>query len=226
MNRKRLIILALMTALVLPACKNDTLDLQVRFDQVQGLKQGDRVLFEQSHIGDVKRVFYTEQGAFLVDIAIDHNFAAAATEHSRFVVVSDPVNTPAKALAMTHLRQGGTPLADKTVVQGTTEAALLVQKIFDGIESGIKSFEEQLHQFSKELGDIPESEEFKRLENEFNRLAEELKQSGRETRDKIKTEILPQLRQDMEDLRRRLRELGREEEIKPLEVKMEEIQRI
>ena len=224
MNKKLLIMLAV--TFLLPACKNDTLDLQIRFDQVQGLKQGDRVLFEQNHIGDVQRVFYTEQGAFLVDVAIYKNFAAAATEYSRFVVVPDPVNTPGKALAMTHLRQGGTALADKAVVEGSTEAAVLVQKIFDSIETGMKAFEEQLNQFSKELRDIPESEEFKRLENEFNRLAEELKQSGRQARDTIKQEILPQLRRDLEDLRQRLRELGREDEIKPLEDKMEEIQRI
>jgi hypothetical protein len=42
----------------------------------------------------------------------------------------------------------------------------------------------------------------------------------------MQKEILPRLEQELENLRKRLREKGREDELKPLEIKMDEIRRI
>ncbi len=62
--------------------------------------------------------------------------------------------------------------------------------------------------------------------NELRLLAEEMAHSGNAAQEKIKKEVLPQLRQETEKLREKLRELGREEEIKPLAVEFEKIQKI
>ena len=71
-----------------------------------------------------------------------------------------------------------------------------------------------------------ENEELKKLENELKRLAEEMKQSEQAVRKKIKEELFPQLKKEMEKLRKRLQEFGRENEMKPLEIEMEKIQKI
>lgn len=225
-RKKDLILLAVVLLSALSACNDNSFNLKIRFDQVQGLKQGDRVIFEQNHIGSVNRVSYSERGFFLVDIGLLKDFAGTATENSRFFIISDPQNREIKAVEMVHIRGGGALLQNNATVEGSTETALLFQQIFAGIEKGLESFEEQVRQFSKELEAIPESEEFKRLENELSRLAEEMKQSGQAVRQKIKEELLPQLKEEMEKLRKRLQELGREDELKPLEVEIEKIQRI
>jgi len=214
MLKKTLPLLLIATLFVIQACGEKDLNLKIRFDQVQGLKQGNRVVFEQNHIGDVNQVVYTEQGAFLVDISILNNFAASATEHSRFLIVSDPKHESNKAVEMIHIHEGGTLLEKNATVEGSTQSAVLFHQIFDGIEGGLKAFEEQVEQFSKNFRGIPESDEFKKLGLEYDRLTEELKKSGQAARKKIENELLPQLRKEMEKLRKELEALGHGDEIK------------
>ena len=223
--RKRILILLILPFVFL-ACKENSLNLKIRFNQVQGLKQGNRVIFGQNHIGTVKSLFYSDEGFFIADIAIKKDFTDAATEYSRFSIITDPQNQENKAVEMIQIRCGGTLLKNNATLQGSTETSILFQKLFGGIENGLKDLEKQFEQFSKDLKSIPETEEFKKLENELKRLAEEMKRSGQAVRQKIKEELLPQLKKEMEKLRKRLHEFGREDEMKPLEIEMEKIQKI
>jgi hypothetical protein len=223
--RKRILILLILPFVFL-ACKENSLNLKIRFSQVQGLKQGNRVIFGQNHIGIVNSLFYSDEGFFLVDIAIKKDFADTATEYSRFSIITDPQNQENKAVEMIQIRSGGTLLQNNATVEGATETSILFQRLFGGIENGLKDLEKQFEQFSKDLKSIPETEEFKKLENELKRLAEEMKRSGQGVQQKIKEELLPQLKKEMEKLRKRLHEFGREDEMKPLEIEMEKIQKI
>jgi len=223
--RKRILIF-LILPFVLLACKENSLNLKIRFNQVQGLKHGNRVIFEQNHIGTVKSLFYSDEGFFLVDITIKKDFADTATEYSRFFIITDPQSQENKAVEMIQIRNGGKLLQNNATVEGSTEISVFFYQIFGGIENGLKDFEKQFEQFSKDLKSIPESQEFKKLENELQRLLEEMKRSGQSMQQKIKEELLPKLKEEMEKLRKRLRELGREDEMKPLEIEMEKIQNI
>jgi paraquat-inducible protein B len=223
--RKRILIF-LILPFVLLACKENSLNLKIRFNQVQGLKHGNRVIFEQNHIGTVKSLFYSDQGFFLVDITIKKEFADTATEYSRFFIITDSQNQKNKAVEMIQIRSEGTLLQNNATVEGSTETSILFQKVFGGMENGLKDLEKQFEQFSKDLKNIPETKEFKKLENELKGLAEEMKRSGQAVRQKIKEELLPQLKKEMEELRKRLHEFGREDDMKPLEIEMEKIQKI
>lgn len=214
MKKKLPLSFILILPLILLACGENNLELKIRFDKIQGLKKGDRVVIDQNHIGDVNRVMYTDQGDFLVDVSILEDFAASATVHSRFIIISDPRQKEKKAIEMIHVQEGGPLLENNATVEGTTQSANLFQQIFEGIENGVRAFEEQVEQFSEDFKSIPESDEFKKLEDEFNRLTEGLKQSGQAARKKIETELLPQLRKEMEQLRRELDKLNREEQRK------------
>ena len=211
MKKKMLLLFVMVWPFFLSACGDNNLELKIRFDKVQGLKKGNRVMFEETHIGDVNRVVYTDQGDFLVDVSIVHDFVASATEYSRFTIISDPSKKEDKAIEMIHVREGGGLLKNKATVEGTTQSAILFQQIFEGIERGVRAFEDQVEQFSSDFKGIPESDEFKKLEDEFNRLTEGLKQSGQAARKKIETELLPQLRKEMETLRKQLDEFNRDE---------------
>lgn len=225
-HKKTIVLLPLILMFFFTACNGKTLDLTIRFDQVHGLVPGNRVLFGENNIGTVERVFYSDQGVFLVDIAIARNFANAATENTRFFIVADPQNTENKAVALVHIRKGGGLLQNNATIDGTTETAVLFKQLADGIEQGLRAFEEQLKQFSQDVQRIPENETFKELENELRLLTEEMKQSGQATREKIKEEVLPKLKEEMEKLRKQLRELGREAEMKPLDAEFDKIEKI
>jgi paraquat-inducible protein B len=222
---KRIFVLLILT-FVLLACKENFLNLKIRFHQVQGLNQGNRVIFGQNHIGTVKNLFQSDDDSFIVNIAIKKDFADHATEYSRFFIITDPRHKENKAVEMIQIRNGGKRLQNNETVEGSSENSVFFYQIFGEIGKVIKDFEKQFEQFSKDLKTIPESQEFKKLENELQCLLEEMKRSGQSVQQKIKEEFLPKLKEEMEKLRKRLHELGREDEMKPLEIEMEKIQNI
>ncbi len=221
---KRILILMVLP-LVFLGCKERALNLKIRYDQIQGLKEGDRVIFEQNHIGKVTGVFYSEEGYYIVDLAIKRAFANAATEHSKFFIINDLKNKGKKAIEMIQTRKGGSPLQDGAIVDGSDKYSAVFNQMWDDLEKGLQDLKKRFGQFLEDLSSVPESEEFKELEKELDRLAEEIMQSSKSAREKIKKELLPRLKEEIEKLRERLRKFGREEDIKPLEIRMEKIQR-
>ena len=219
---KRILILLLL-ALSFIGCKETGLNLKIRYDQIQGLKEGDRVIFEQNHIGQVVDIFYSEDGYYMVDVAIKKDFTNAITEHSKFFVTSDPLNNEKKAIEITQMPRGGTPLTDGATVIGSAKSSAQFNQMLDNFGKAFEDLKKQFEEFLDDLRKIPGSEEFKKLEKELDDLLEDIKKSGKEAREKIQKEVLPKLKRELEELRERLRKLGREEEIKPLEVQMEKI---
>ncbi|UCD31613.1 MAG: hypothetical protein JSV38_12595 [Desulfobacterales bacterium] len=223
---RKIIFLLFILLLTTLGCKEDVLNLKIRYDHIQGLQKGDRVLFEQNHIGVVKSVVYSKKGFYMVDIAILKNFANTATEHSRFFIVTDPQNKEKMAVEMTHARKGGSLLKNNTVLEGATKTSAFFDQFFDEFFEGFEDLKKEVEQLAKDFKGIPESEEFKKLEDELRRLKEDMVKSGEEVKEKIRTEFLPRLREEMEALRERLRKLGCEDELKPLEIEMEDLEKI
>jgi soluble cytochrome b562 len=222
---KRMLILLLLT-LSFIGCKEEGLSLKIRYDQIQGLKEGDRVIFEQNHIGQVVDVFYSEDGYYMVDVTIIKDFANAATEHSKFFVTSDPLNEGKKAIEITQTSRGGTPLTNGATVIGSARSSAQFNQMLGDFGKALEDLQKQFEEFLDDLRKIPESEEFKKLEKELDDLLEDMKNSGKEAREKIQKEVLPRLKRELEELRERLRKLGREKEVEPLEVQMEKIRKM
>ena len=223
---KRVLIL-LMLAWTFFACKEAGLKINVRYDEIQGLEAGDRVIFEQNDIGRVTGVSYDGDGHTVANLMIKNDFAGAATEYARFFVIRDPKNQERKAIEMVVTRSGGPPLEADATVQGSTRPSTLFGQASGRLEQGLESLKKDFEQFAEDLKGLPESEEWKRLEKELARLVEEMKQSGRSARETIQKELLPKLQEEIEKLRERLREFGREEEeMEPMEVHVEEIREI
>ncbi len=202
-------------------CKEGALDIKIRFDQIQGLKEGDRVIFEQNHIGEVTGAFYSADGYYVVDLAIERHFANAATEHSKFFIIVDPQNRGKKAIEMIQTQKGGLPLEDGATVQGSTKSSAVLGQTREDFEKGLGNLKKQFEQFFEDLRRVPESEELKKLEDEMERLVEEMKRWGRSLQEKIQKGLLPRLKEEIEKLREQLQKFGQEEELKPLETQME-----
>lgn len=162
----------------------------------------------------------------MADLAIKNYFANAATENCKFFIIADPQNTGRKAIEMIQTRRGGIPLQEGATIEGSTKFSAIYSKMSADFEKGLEDFKKQFEQFFEDLTDVPESEEFKKLEKELERLAEEMKRSSKLTREKIQKQLLPQLKEMIEKLRERLRQLGREEKLEPLEIQIEKMMEI
>jgi len=220
------ILILMMVSLVGLGCEAGVLNLTIRFDDIQGLKSNDGVIFETNRIGKVDGVTYTKDGTYRVELRIDKEFKNAATENARFFIVSDPQNKGHKAVKMIHTREGGKALQNNAVLEGSRKSSAIFERLEKDLEKGMESFRKEFNEFAEELKKIPDSEAFKSLEEALADLYDEMKRSGKEVREKIQKDILPRLEQELENLRKRLHEKGREDELKPLEIKMEEIRKI
>ncbi len=220
------VVILLIVSIISLGCGAEDLNLFIRFHQIDGLKSNDAVIFETNRIGRVKEVTYTNQGNYLVELMIHKAYTNEVTEHVRFFIVSDPQNNGPRALEMIQIQKGGTPLQNHTVLEGSSKSSAIIERLEKDLEKGVERFRKEFNEFSEELKKIPDSEAFKKLEDELGNLYEKMKQSGKEVREMMQKEILPRLEQELKNLRKRLREKGREDELKPLEIKMDEIRRI
>ena len=200
----RKLVVLLMLSFVLFGFKATGLNLTIRFNKVDGLKESDRVLFEQNHIGDVTRVFYTKDGNFLVDVTIKKAFINAATQHSKFFITVDPHYEGKKAVEILQLKDGGEPLKNDDTIDGSSEYSALLFQIMDDLEKKLEDLKKQLEKFPDEMRKIPKSDEYKKLKKELERLSEEMKKLEETAREKIRKEILPRLKQEMDNLKERL----------------------
>lgn len=222
---KKIVILMIVSMISL-GCEDKNLNLVIRFNHINGLKSNDGVIFKTNRIGAVDDVTYTKKGDYLVGLMIQKNYAGEATEHARFFIVSDPQNNGRSAVEMIQILEGGKPLLNDTVLNGSSKASAIIERLGKDLEKGTENIRKEFNEFAEELKKIPDSEAFKTLEDEIANIYEEMKQSGKEVREMIQNEILPRLEQELENLRKRFQEKGREEELKPLEIKMENIRKI
>jgi len=213
---KKLVVL-LILSFIFFGFKAADLNLTIRFNKIDGIKKSDRVLFEQNHIGDITRVFYTEDGRFLIDVTIKKTFTNVATRHSKFFITTDPQNEGKKAIVILQTKDGGEPLKEGAVIDGSSEYSALLGLMMDDLGTMLEDLKKQFEKIPDKIRKIPESEEYKKLKKKLERLSEEIKQAEKSAREKIQKDILPQLKQELEDLKERLRKFQKEES-KPLKV--------
>jgi Sec-independent protein translocase protein TatA len=222
---KKLLILMIVSIIGL-GCEAENLNLTIKFDHIDGLKANDGVIFEENQIGRVDNVTYTKEGDYLVDVMIYKTYMNAATEHARFFIVSDPQNSEQRVVEMIQILKGGKPLQNNSVLEGSSQSSAIIERLGKDLTKGMESFRKEFNEFSEELKKIPDSQAYKKLEDELDNLYDQMKQSGKDVKETIQKEILPRLEEELENLKKRFHEKGQGDELKPLEIKMEEIKNI
>ena len=222
---KKLLVLMIVSIIGL-GCEAENLNLFIRFDHIDGLKSNNGVIFETNRIGKVDGVTYTKKGDYLVELTIHKAYTNSVTEHVRFFIVSDPQNSEQSVVEMTQILKGGKPLQNNSVLEGSSNFSAIIERLGKDLTKGMESFRKAFNDFSEELQKIPDNQAVKKLEDELSNLYDQMKQSGKEAREMIQNEILPRLEQELENLKKRFQKKGREDELKPLEIKMEEIKKI
>ena len=205
----------------LAGCTDGTHDFKIRFHDVYGLKNSAPVYFEESVIGTVEKVAYTDAGNFLVSVAIQPEFVSAATTASRFYIDADLQGGTQKVLRVVQLEPGGQPIAEGTVVEGHTRYAVLYEQFAHQLGQNIAILESGINAFLDELQGIPESEQIKEIERQLDAIIADLGTMSREMKDRLEHEILPLIREKIEALRKRLEGSGGGKALDPLDQKMD-----
>lgn len=182
-------------------CLDNALTFQIRFTSLNGLEQGNRVLFQGNHIGEVVKVNYTDKGDYLVTVTILPDFTNATTQHSSFYIGPDSATPPAKAVFVEQTQAGGTIIPKGAIISGTQKTGY-----FDDL---IKEFREKAGSAETELRST-----LQELEEYFSQHSEEFNQSLNET--------LEQLSQQFEIFRDELQNVPNREEVKELEKNIQE----
>ena len=136
--------------LLLWGCWESSLNVQVRYADVSGLRQDDPVYFEENTVGKVEKVSYTEQGDYLVDITIAPEFKNAATVDSKFFIDYDPKDHQGKAVTILQARPGGEVLQKGAVVQGSVRTGFL-DELVSGIQRNATVIESEMRKAMQQL---------------------------------------------------------------------------
>lgn len=216
----RLVILPVFTAILFAACIDHTLEFKIRFDRVRDLHKDAPVLLDETPIGKVKEIAY-DSGDYLVGVAIEERFTAAATDASRFYIDtgSEPGGGPVVRVIQT--AKNGNRIEAGAVVEGQSKYAALYGHFARRFRQNLNSIESELDAFFQELKAFSESEQIKEIEKKLNDIIADLGDMSAEMKHKLETEILPFIKQQIEELRRRLEKTGEEEKLKYVDRKIE-----
>lgn len=208
MTLQRMIALAILH-LSLAGCGDRNLHLKVHYRNAEGLNPGAPVVFNNRPIGSVVAVDADPKGGYVVSIAVADKFAASATVASRFYLADLDMASGTKRIEIEQSTPGGHVLADGSVVEGAERITSLIPfgEIFRQFSEGLRGMREKAEQFQKDMQKLPNSEEGKRLQQEWQRLTEEIEKAQSQTEQSVKKNLLPKLEAEMERLRERFKRM-------------------
>jgi len=216
-------IFSVITALVLLGCVGTTYNFKIRFNDIQGLRENNRVFFDKTPIGVVTDVEYTDTGNYLVSVAVDDQYSSLPKDSSTFYIDSNPETEGETAVRIIQIKDGGNLIEKNTVVEGQSKYSAIYGQIAHNFRKNIHAMESEINEFIKGLQDFSESEQIKQIERQLDKILAEIENLSAEMKHKLETDILPRIKQHIEELRRRLKQIGKEEKLKYVDQKIETI---
>jgi len=211
------------TALVLIGCVWTTHNFKIRFNDIQGLRKNDRVFFDQTAIGEVTGIEYTDKGNSLVSVAVEDQFASLPKDSSTFYIDSNPETEERKAIRITQIKDGGNIIEKDAIVEGQSKYVSIFDQLVNKFRKDVHILEFEINEFIKGLQNLSESEQIKQIERQLDKILAEIENLSVEMKHKLEIEILPRIKEQLEDLRRRLEKIGKEEKLKHVDKKLETI---
>jgi paraquat-inducible protein B len=216
-------IFSVIAALVLFGCVGTTSNFKIQFNDIQGLRENDRVFFDKTPIGVVTDVEYTDTGNYLVSVAVEDQFSSLTKDSSTFYIDSNPETEDRKAIRIIQIKDGGNIIKKDAIVEGQSKYVAIYGQITNKFRKNVHVLESEINEFFKGLQNLSESEQIKQIERQLDKILAEIENLSVEIKHKLETEILPRIKQQIEGLRRRLEEIGKEEKLKYVDQKIETI---
>jgi paraquat-inducible protein B len=195
------------TALVLIGCIGITHNFMIRFDDIQGLRENDRVFFDKTAIGEVTGIEYTDTGNYLVSVAVEDQFSSLTKDSSTFYIDSNPETEDRKAIRIIQIKDGGNIIEKNTIVEGKSKYSAIYGQIANKFRKNVHVLESEINEFFKGLQNLSESEQIKQIERQLDKILAEIENLSVEIKHKL----------------RRLEQIGKEEKLKYVDQKIEKI---
>jgi ABC-type transporter Mla subunit MlaD len=203
----RNLIISALTALVLVGCFGTTHNFMIRFNDIEGLRKNDQVFFNNTPIGVVKDVEYTDSGSYLVKVAVEDQYSSLPKDSSTFYIDSHPEAEGQKAIRIIQIQDEGN----------------IIEKNAIKFRKNVGVIESEINEFLKGLQNLTEDEQIKQIERQLDKILAEIENLSVQMKHKLETEILPRIREQIEELRRRLGEIGKEKKLKYVDQKIKTI---
>jgi len=204
-------IFSAITALGLVGCAATTHNFMIRFNEIEGLRKNDQVFFDQTPIGVVTDVEYTDAGNYLVKVAVEDQYSILPKDSSTFYIDSNPENESQKAIRIIQIQDDGNIIEKNATVEGQTKYAAIYGQITNKFRKKARVMESEINEFFKGLQKFTEDEQIKQLERQLDKILDKIENLSVQMKHKLETEILPLIREQIEELRRRLEEIERRE---------------
>jgi len=228
-------------------CFDQDLEFSVRYQEVNGLNQGSSLVHDETVIGRVDEVVYTERGDFEVQVTIDEPHVALATDTALFVVASgpaaafagstgeagstggaDPLGDRKPVIELITDAQPGQPIADGAMVEGSTALSGFAQELQnqfstalgDSLGATLMSLAESVEQSVAALKEQNIDEYIALMDSELDRLLNEAETLSDSALQSLRNDILPRIKQSIEQLKQYVEGMGKEESIDQIEQKM------
>ncbi len=183
-------------------CQSGELHFNIRFDEIRGLKFGDKIFFEGNTVGDVGNIVYTQEGDYMVEAGIQPNFVNAATHDSKFYIADDPKTDGKKAIEIIQEKAGGKVLRDGETIKGSIKPTIF-KEIFghlhkkaihyqDQLDDDVEALKESLRRNSQELE--------KGLEDTLDELVRQFSSLSEKAQQVPDSQILKQLEETLNEL--------------------------
>lgn len=207
----------------LSGCGGD-LHFQIHFDQADGLKIGDALVLDGQTVGEVIALNKATQGGHVAEVALNREFAHAATENTRFFLAEDREHPEIHRIEMEQSRPDGKPITEDALVEGYSsrlQGLFPLGELFREFGNALRDLRGQVEQFRRNFEKVPDSDEARQLQEEWRRLMEEIQKAQSTAEGNLNQELLPKLREQLETLRKKLEALEKanpSSQGKPLEI--------
>ena len=216
-------IFSAITALILTGCIGTTHNFMIRFNDIEGLRKNDQVFFDQTPIGIVKDIEYTDTGNYLVSVAVEDQYSTLPKDSSTFYIDSNPENESQKAVRIIQIEDDGNIIEKNAVVEGQSKYVAIYGQIANKFRRNVRLMESEINEFFMGLQNLTEDEQIKQLERQLDKILSEIEGLSAQMKHKLETEILPRIKEQIEELRRHLEKIGKEEKLKYVDRKIESI---
>jgi hypothetical protein len=203
--------------LLLFGCSRDALELNLQLADSGGLQPGDAVVIGNQTVGRITAVEADGQNGYQAKLAIESELASGVTQSARFIVDEDPDNPGRARVEVLPGKASDALLADGATVRGSVKQMPFFPfgEILRSFTEGLGMLRDQVERFGADMRRVPESEEARKLRDEWARLLDEIHRAQAATEDSIKKDLLPRLQQELRALDDKLRALEAQPRRKP-----------
>ena len=204
---------------------DNSLNFQVLFDDVYGLRPGSQVVFgdDQRVIGQVTEVATQRNGQKSVKIKIDPEFKSLVRTGAIFVEDAQDQKTAYITVYVLEKDQNNPVIASDTTVKGTSRAEYMIARGADIFGKFVQNLVNRSNQFLAEIERFVKSNDFQNLMTTLKDQIGQLDQYSQKQLQYFEKEILPKLEQKIREAIEALKQSDQSDEAERLRRELQEM---